>query len=276
MPRSSACRRSRSSQVALERLLRPRSRSARSSSRGPRRSTPRARSRSIAPDLAGQRAPQIEVGERGEVAPTVDHPAARQALLGTRADARQGPQRRSGARNAASESRRDDGDPAGLAAGRSDLGHDLRRWPRRASTRGHRRGAHRGLDRLGNGASAEESGARPARSRGNPRRGPFCSTRRHDLTHGPPTPPASTRGRARAGAGRRPPRGQRRSASAQLIAERIPSGAPRSSPSRRPRGPGVPPTTSGFERNSGCSRTSTAAKNASQIEVGARIAMMQA
>ena len=167
----------------------------------------------------------------------------------------------------------DDRDPARLAPVGGDLGHDLRgRDAERA--REARRGAHRRLHGLGDRTGAGEVGGEPGEVEVALVE-PGALDERHDLAHGGPH-------RLRVLAVERVPgpHEDRLRAAAQCLgaAHRRVDPEPRarrSSRSRRRLGPcGSPPTTSGFRRSSGCSSSSTAAKNASRSRC-ARIAMMQ-
>ena len=95
---------------------------------------------------------------------------------------------------------------------------------------------------------------------GNPARRRSCRdtphralSARRPAPHGArrPTRRVSTRDRARAWAGMNTACGQRRSASGSSSPSGCRSGGPRSSPSRRLHGRGVPPTTSGARRRTG-------------------------
>ena len=126
----------------------------------------------------------------------------------------------SGARKRGLAPRWDDGYPTGLAAVGGHLADDLRgRDAERARERG--RCAHRRLHGLGNGTRAGEVGGDRAQVE-VALVDPGSLDARHDLAYAVHTA-LSTAGTACAGAARRPPRGQRRSASAALIAEWMPN-----------------------------------------------------
>ena len=182
------------------------------------------------PDLAGKE-PLQRRHRRARRARRSSRCRPGRAALGLRADAGQlahGERREERGLPA----RRHDGQPAGLARGRSPPWPRPCRTRRRASTSGRSRRARPPAPPPATAAGLQEVARRPRRGRGSPRRG-RCARRSARPRARHPRPPASTRGRPRAGAGRRPPAGSaaapRRSSSPSGCRTR----APRSSPWRR-------------------------------------------